>query len=417
MNDKRAISNEAITVVQVKVDKLKPAEYNPRKWSENAVSDLKASISTFGLVDPIIANSAPERQNVVIGGHFRLHVAKMMGYTEVPVVYVNIPDVKKEMELNVRLNKNSGEWDYDLLANFDEDILKAAGFDSAELDKVFQIETDPEDDDVPEAPAVPRSKVGDIYQLGNHRVMCGDSTKREDVDRLMDGKCADCVFTSPPYAVGVDYGEYKDTIANLREMLPKLSAIWKQIIVDGGFAVINYGDVVSAKNITGIKEPCEYPMALDYWPIFRNDGWVLWSRRIWCKPNPRVHSLQCIGSNRAATDWEHIWTWKKTGNAIVKRVDGKSPNGWIDTTKDVGVEVGKNIHGAGMATSIAERMVLIHSRHGNIVFEPFCGTGTTTIACEKTSRICYGMELDPKYVDVIVERWEKFTGKKAKKAA
>lgn len=117
----------------VKINDLKPAEYNPRKWDDKMIEDLKASVAKFGLVDPLIVNGAKERKNIVIGGHFRLFVAKQMGFTDVPVVYVNIPDETTERELNLRLNKNSGEWDWKALVEFDEDLLQSIGFSQDEL--------------------------------------------------------------------------------------------------------------------------------------------------------------------------------------------------------------------------------------------------------------------------------------------
>lgn len=178
---------DRISIVYVPIGDLKPAEYNPRKADEKQHANLKASIERFGLKDPIIANSAPNRKNVVIGGHFRLRVAKDLGISEVPVVYVNIPELEREKELNVRLNRNLGEWDFDLLADFDQDMLKDIGFDSKELDKIFQLTNDEKEDDVPEPPTNPHAKRGDIYQLGRHRVMCGDSTSVDDVEKLMGG--------------------------------------------------------------------------------------------------------------------------------------------------------------------------------------------------------------------------------------
>lgn len=133
-------------IVQVNVNDLKPADYNPRKWNEKAVSDLKESIKRFGLVDPIIVNNAKGREGIIIGGHFRWHVAKDLGFTEVPVVYISIPDLEKEMELNVRLNKNVGEFDFDLLANFNNELLLDAGFTSTELDTGFGLGFDGEDE-------------------------------------------------------------------------------------------------------------------------------------------------------------------------------------------------------------------------------------------------------------------------------
>lgn len=261
-----------------------------------------------------------------------------------------------------------------------------------------------------------RVEYGDLWQCGEHRVLCGDSTNVEDVAKAMGGEKADCVFTSPPYAVGLDYGEtYEDSIENLRAMLPKLSKRWLDVLVDGGFAVVNFGDIAAARSIANSETPCEYPMAVEYWPVFRSDGWSLWSRRVWCKPNARVNSLWCIQSNRAATDWEHIWTWKKPGDAIIDRVDGdrRSALGWIDTTSMHGVDVGKEIHGAGMALAIVEWMLTVHSRGGRIVYEPFGGTGTTLIGAVRTGRHCRTMEINPAYVNLILSRWEAETGKVA----
>lgn len=129
-----------MTIEQVPIQDLKPADYNPRKWDEKMIADLKASIQKFGLVDPIIVNGAPERKNIVIGGHFRLFVAKQMGFKEMPVVYVNIPDETTERELNLRLNRNTGIFDYDLLAGFNDDLLKSVGFSGDDLIKMFHLD-------------------------------------------------------------------------------------------------------------------------------------------------------------------------------------------------------------------------------------------------------------------------------------
>jgi len=256
-----------------------------------------------------------------------------------------------------------------------------------------------------------RCQSGELWSIGGvHRLLVGDCTDPANVARLMQGERADMVFTSPPYAVGVDYGEtYQDTIENLRAMLPKLASIWLDAVLPGGFAVINFGDVAPGRDIAEVDDVCEYPMALEYWPVFRNAGWFLHSRRIWCKPTARVNSLWCIESNRAATDWEHVWTWRNPGApAIVQRVDGvyRSASGWIDTSQMHGVDVGKKTHGAGMALGIVEWMLTIHSKTYAIVLEPFCGTGTTIIGAHRTGRRCYGMEIAPRYADVILKRCE-----------
>lgn len=277
--------------------------------------------------------------------------------------------------------------------------------------------TDP--DAVPDPSKKPKTKRGDLYRLGEHRLLCGDATKRPDVERVMDKEKADCVFTSPPYAVGIDYGKYKDTIENLRAMLPKLAEMWKTVIVSGGFAVINFGDILSGRVMAKSETPCEYPMALEYWHVFRAAEYVLWSRRVWCKPGAAVGSSRhCINTNRAACNYEHVWTWKIAGTPPVnEQISGKWPSqcGWFDTTHDNHLEIGLAVHGAGMPVAVAERALTWHSQISHVVHEPFSGTGTTIIAAEKLNRKCYGLEIDPTYCDVIVKRWEEFTGKKAKR--
>jgi len=142
-NGQQAKSN--IEIRHVGISELKPSEYNPRQANEKETKDLAESIRRFGMVDPLIVNSAPNRRNVVIGGHFRLKVARDMGIKTVPVVYISIPDIEREKELNLRLNRNQGEWNYDLLANFDENLLKDIGWDSTELDQIFQLDNESEE--------------------------------------------------------------------------------------------------------------------------------------------------------------------------------------------------------------------------------------------------------------------------------
>jgi hypothetical protein len=174
-----------ITITQVDINLLNPAPYNPRQASEEEYQHLKNSIEKFGLVDPLLVNSAPGRENVIIGGHFRLKVAKDMGFEKVPVVYINIADIEKEKELNLRLNKNTGQWDFDTLANLDEEMLISVGFSAFELDNIFDLNLGKVDkDETPDTPAVAQAKPGQIYQLGTHRLMCGDSTDPEQIKAL-----------------------------------------------------------------------------------------------------------------------------------------------------------------------------------------------------------------------------------------
>lgn len=179
-----------LTVEQVAIEVLKPADYNPRKWTDNARKGLTASLGEFGFVQPIVVNSAPNRYGVIVGGNFKLDIAKEKGMKTVPVVWVNIPDIKKEKELNLRLNKNQGEFDNDLLAEFEASMLADVGFDSKELDKIFADKKSHDDfdgDKEAEKIVTPNAKHGELYQLGRHRLMCGDSSNQEDVEKLRGG--------------------------------------------------------------------------------------------------------------------------------------------------------------------------------------------------------------------------------------
>jgi len=161
-------------IVQVKISELKFAEYNPRKAGEKDIQDLKNSLKEFGFVDPIVVNSAPNRKNVIIGGHFRVRVVKDMGIREVPVVYVSIPDENKERELNLRLNKNLGQWDYDLLANFDEETLKRIGWIEGELCKIFNLD-ECKEDGLDEMKKISKLKILNLYSsIGGNRRLWGD---------------------------------------------------------------------------------------------------------------------------------------------------------------------------------------------------------------------------------------------------
>lgn len=174
-------------IKEVKITDLKPANYNPRQMTKRQVKDLTASIKQFGLVEPIVANSFKGRENVIVGGHQRVAIATQLGFTSVPVVYVKLP-MEQEKKLNLRLNKNLGEWDMDKLANFEQELLLEVGFDRLELDSIFDLGEDnfdakKEADKITE----PVTKLGDLWALGEHRLLCGDATDINAVQKLMGG--------------------------------------------------------------------------------------------------------------------------------------------------------------------------------------------------------------------------------------
>jgi len=209
-----------INITYVPIDLLRPSEYNPRKWDEEAKANLKESIKRFDVVDPLLVNGSEERKNIVIGGHFRIETLKELGYTEVPVVYLYISDIEKEKELNIRLNKNQGEFDLDLLAEFDESFLTDIGFDSEELDDIFEedkteqifdLKKELEKLDINEITV----QKGDIYDLDGSRLMCGDSTIEENMLKLMGDTKVDMVMTDPPYILDYLHGKTRHGEATL----------------------------------------------------------------------------------------------------------------------------------------------------------------------------------------------------------
>jgi len=180
----------SLTITYVPIESIKPNEYNPRQHTKEQAMQLKASIERYGLIDPLICNSAKGREHVLIGGHFRLEVAKSLGFTEVPVVYVSITDLEKEKELNLRLNKNTGEFDLEKLKAFNLDLLVDIGFEYKALDNLWDktpkqatIEFPEESENKKEKKRI-ITKPGDLILLGEHRLICGDSTKPETIARL-----------------------------------------------------------------------------------------------------------------------------------------------------------------------------------------------------------------------------------------
>ena len=396
---------------QVKLSALKLNPDNPRRIGNKEMERLVKSLQEFP--DMLsIREIVVDETMTVLGGNMRLLALKKSGAKECTAKIVTGLTPEQKREFIIKDNSAFGEWDMDLLSSSWSDLpLVEWGVDLPEdwlKSDEEPKDAEPQMDKAAELNKIWKVKSGDLWQIGEHRLLCGDSTKREDVERVMGDEKADCVFTSPPYAVGVDYGEtYQDTIDNLRHMLPVLAELWIGLVRPGGFAVVNFGDIISASKIVGTDGPCEYPMALEYWPVFRAAGWVLWSRRIWCKPGAGTGSMQCISSNRAATNWEHLWTWKSNGpDMFKKQTSGEYPSqsGWIDSTRSEGLAVGLKDHGAGMPPLPAMFSIFNHSLTGGVVFEPFTGTGTTMVACQNLNRKCRGIEISPDYCAVILQR-------------
>ncbi len=222
----RSSLQENLRVVYVPPSSLRHPEKNPRVWSKEARQQLRESIERHGVVDPLVVNSAPKRNGIIVGGNFRFEVLKEMGYKTVPIVHVNIPDAKKEAELIIRLNKNTGDWDLGLLAEYDESLLSGIGFSSEELDNIFPVEEHPEIFDLQKELQKLNIKNidikhGDIFEWPDgSRVMNGDSTVEADMLKLMDGEKADLRLSRSPVPSGL-FKRQEEAWQNDRRVRPQ----------------------------------------------------------------------------------------------------------------------------------------------------------------------------------------------------
>lgn len=368
------------------------AEYNPRKISEKQLQDLTDSIRRFGFVEPVIVNVNPERKNIIISGHQRVRVATAIGETEVPCVEVDLT-VERERELNIRMNKAGGEFDLNLLHdNFSLGDLISWGFEEKELN--FVVDPEEKDDDVPEPPAEAVTKPGDIITLGSHRVMCGDATKREDVALLMGGRVANMVHTDPPY--NVDYGVSKNpphkirTIENDKQSPEEWHDFCNDVFLM--FKEFNLGDIY----MWGASGPEGMKMRL-----WLTEMGCHWSATIIWKKQQLV--LSPAKYQRMYEPCFYGWFGQSTFGA-----DRKQTEVW-----EINRPLNSKLHPTMKPVELCQLAIQNSSKWNDVVLDLFLGSGSTLIACEKTNRICYGMEISPVYCDVIVKRWEDHTGKKA----
>ena len=442
----KKIAHENIKVQYVPINQLKPASYNPRKWDNAATTQLRDSIRRFGLVDPFIVNSAPNRRNIIIGGHFRWTIAKEMGVKTIPVVYVNIPDIEREKELNIRLNKNTGDWDWNLLANFDETFLSDVGFSSEDLDEVFKLEDIPEEFDLAkELKKLNIEKIeiqkGDLYKLGAHKMMCGDSTIEKDIMKLMNGEKADMCFTDPPYILSYLTGKKRHGKATEGFGLKRDRRYLETDVLSDNFTEL------WMNNIAKIQKPdfsiivFENPKNLR---IIWNELEKHWKYRntiVWHLPN-RVqgfaakykffnkHDIALIGTmgdvalnlkeeqdELLQTEYENA-LFATSGKPHWESYEkGKKycPTDFITCKAADEKSSGQGIIFGTKPLEILIPYLKVLTKRDDLIIEPFGGSGSTLIAAEKMKRRCYLMEKVPTYCEIIKRRWEKLTNKKVKK--
>ena len=437
-------TNQEIKIDKVLVTDLKASEYNPRRWSEEQFNNLKESVERFGIVDPIIANSNKKRKGIVIGGHFRLEIAKKLGFTEVPVVYLDIPEIEREKELNIRLNRNVGEFDLKLLAEFDENILKNIGFNSEELDNIFNIDLDEDEFNLKEElEKVGINKVemktGQVWKLGESRLMIGDSTKEEDILKLTDEEKADMCFTDPPYILQYlkdkkkdgkptkGFGQKQNRKYIGTDSLPdNFTELWMANIAKiqkENFSIIVYENWKNIITIWGEMEK--------YWRVKNMLVWHLPNRSqgfsakykffskhdiamVGASPNSDIEFNMEVEKDGLQEEYETALFAIKGSPQWEGYEKGKKyqPTDFIEFKASDEKSSGQGVVFGTKPLEILIPYIKVLTKRGDLIIEPFGGSGSTLIAATKMKRRCFVMEKCPAYAEVIKKRWEKLTGLK-----
>ena len=421
-NGKNKVANskppDNLKIVYRKIDDLIFSEYNPRQMTAEQAKALTDSVRRFGLVDPIIVNKHPDRDNIVIGGHMRLRVAKELGITEVPTVEVSLP-LDRERELNVRLNKNTGEFDWGMLSDlFEESDLLSWGFTEEELLEGFGIADEPasgltDDDATPEVKEA-ICKPGDLWLLGGehgHRLLCGDCTVKANVERLMAGEKADMVFTDPPYGHNNNNG---DLIHNWEKALgrPQTKS--------------------SAARPIANDRPEEAARVYSAFLRLANDLLPPGGCCCCCccgggGPDPQfarwTMEMDAVIGFKMAVVWDKGglgmgWHYRRNYEFVLVAEKRGGACHWYggNDVPNVIRDIGKIIptaqqHPTEKPVALSEFFIKLHSQAGEIVLDPFMGSGSTLIAADKLGRRAFGLELSPEYCNVILQRFADFTGK------
>lgn len=388
-----------LKIEYIAVDDLKPYERNTRKHGEEDVEGIIKSIEKCGFNDPIGIWSD---KNIIVEGHGRLMAAKRLGMETVPCIRLDHLDDKGRREYAILHNATAelSIWDKDFLA------IELPELDLDDFDLDFGIDTDAEEETEiveDEAPEVdeenePNTKLGDIWQLGRHRLMCGDSTDKTTVELLMNGNKADLYLTDPPYNVNYTDGQDNE----------------RKILNDHFDTDEECGEKLWLPTFINAKEVsndccsvyCFMPQGgthmMMMMMMMSKAGWQVKHELIWLK--------QSIVLNRADYNYQHepfLYGWNKTHKFYGK---GKFKN---TSVWQIDRPTKSKEHPTMKPVELFAEILNNATKKDDVVIDTFCGSGTSFIACEQLGRICYGLELDPKYCDVIIKRWETLTGEKA----
>lgn len=411
-----------MTIKNVLIKDLTPYAKNAKKHDNDQVKQVANSIEQFGMVQPIVA----DKNNNIVIGHCRLMACKKLKMKEVPVLYVE--DLTKEQIDALRLadNKtNESEWDFDLLGDSLNEVLNIDmsdfGFDLSEHEEEKEII----EDEVPEVSDLPPiAKIGDIWQLGRHRLMCGDSTDEKETKKLIEDKMADLILIDPPYNMNYrgtgthNVKRIKNDNMSEEDFCIFLEKIWNSIFKitrDGASGYCFYKEMGHGSFLKSLN----------------NSEFKFKQQCVWVKNHHVLGSAKYQGKHEPFLMFckKRIEKWKGGRNqtSVIEDIELMEKEELIEVIKEIRSNnevmdvdlifekklIKSELHPTMKPIKLLAKLLRNSSEKNDIVLDVFGGSGSTLIACEQTERICYMMELDPKYVDVIIKRWENLTGQKA----
>ena len=406
-----------------KLNELKKLPNNPRiirdKQFKTLCDSIRDNPKYFEARPVILSNRTGEL--VIIAGNQRYEAAKSLKLKEVPTFLIEGLDEAKEREIIIRDNISNGEFDFDELANSWSDLpLVEWGVDLPEdwlKSDAEPADAEPQMDKAAELNKIWKVKTGDLWQIGEHRLLCGDSTKKEDVARVMGGEKANLLFTSPPYWVGMDY-ETQKSEQEIDEFIHACSRTFTEFIsVDNGRIVINTG-TAAIHRIEKKRKVEVLPLIFKWQMELRQSGWLARHYRIWAKSGGFAGGVVSPKVDAVDQHWETITTFSAETEeqqyigtywcpAGLQRGQEKVGEKWAQQgiwTDIQGDKSAGGTHVAAFPLELPERNIRLYSKDSEIVFEPFLGSGTTMVACQNLNRKCRGIEINPDYCAVILQR-------------
>jgi len=420
------MTNKNIKTIMVEIDKLNPAVYNPRILSEKQKKHLTDSIRKYGLVSPIVVNKHEGRENVIISGHQRVKVAKKLGYKEIPVIFVDL-DEENEKKLNLHMNRSIGEWNIEKLKDFDINLLIDVGFDDIDLKNIWENVIEVEDDRFNEKQELKKAettnvKIGDMFALGDHRLLCQDAINPESVKRLMGKEKTSFIYCDPPYNISLDYdkgiggkaryggnktNDHK-TDAEYREFLRK-TMINALSVANEDFHIFYYCD----QKYIGMVQDLYTALGI------KNQRVCLWIKNGFNVTPQVAFNKSFEGCAYGIKNTPYLSPINNLSEILNKEIG--TGNKEIDDIMNIfDIWLAKRIpgkdyeHSTSKPVTLHEKPLRRCSKINDIVLDLFSGSASTLIACQQMKRRAYVMEYEPVFVQLAINRFEKLTGIKAR---